>query len=360
MYDSDTIHEICVDVTASIHHALATMDRGGNGIILVVDDRHSLLGTLTDGDMRRALLANANMEAGVTALLETKKGTRFEHPITAKTGQTDEIYLGLLQDHRLTALPLLDAAGSVSGLVTLDDLVVGSRLAVRAVVMAGGRGKRLDPLTENTPKPMLTVGERPLLERTIDRLCDAGIRRVNITTHYKPEKITEYFGDGEDRGMELNYVHETRPLGTAGALGLIEAPDEPLLVINGDILTDVDFQAMLAYHAEHEADMTVAVRQYDVQIPYGVVECEGTHITQLREKPTHNFFVNAGIYLLQPSVHALIDNGEQLDMTHLIQRLLDNGRPVVSFPVREYWLDIGQVADSERAQEDIREGKLSR
>jgi dTDP-glucose pyrophosphorylase/CBS domain-containing protein len=359
MYDNKTIEDLCVSTAVSVRQAVEVMDRVRCGIVLVVDDQRRLAGTLTDGDMRRAILDNMDLGLPLTALLETKKGTRFEHPITAKVGESEAVYLAILHEHRLNALPLLDEGDCVAGLLTLGDLVTGDKPLMRAVVMAGGRGKRLDPLTETTPKPMLPVGERPLLERTIERLRDAGIHRVNITTHYKPEKITEYFGDGKTMGMELNYVRETRPLGTAGALGLMEAPEEPLLVINGDILTEVDFQAMLVYHLEHEAEMTVAVRQYDIQIPYGVVECEGTQITGLREKPVHNFFVNAGIYLLQPSVYDYIGNGEQLDMTHLIQRLLDNGQPVVSFPVREYWLDIGQVTDYERAQEDIREGRLS-
>jgi dTDP-glucose pyrophosphorylase/CBS domain-containing protein len=359
MYDKKNIDEICVGAAVPIRQAIEVMDQARSGIVLIVDDRCSLVGTLTDGDMRRALLGNMDLNLPLTTLIKAKEGTRFEHPVTAVPGQSKEVYLGILQHHRLNALPLLDEVGCVMGLLTLDDLVTGSRPTMGAVVMAGGQGKRLYPLTETMPKPMLPVGERPLLERTIERLRDAGINRVNIATHYKPEKITEYFGDGKKMGMELNYVRETRPLGTAGALGLMEKPNEPLLVINGDILTEVDFQAMLVYHLEHEAEMTVAVRQYDLQIPYGVVECEGTQITELREKPVHNFFVNAGIYLLQPSVYGYIDGGEQLDMTHLIQRLLDNGQSVVSFPIREYWLDIGQITDYERAQEDVKEGKLS-
>jgi NDP-sugar pyrophosphorylase family protein len=205
---------------------------------------------------------------------------------------------------------------------------------------------------------MLLVGDRPLLELIIEQLSGSGIHKVNITTHYKPEKITEHFGDGSGFGVELNYVNEEQPLGTAGALGLMEESDEPLLVINGDILTRIDFRALFAYHHEHRADLTVAVRQYDLKVPYGVVECDGPMVSGLREKPVINFFVNAGVYLLQPSVRRLIGNGERLDMTDLIQRLLEAGRPVASFPVLEYWLDIGQLPDYEQAQEDVRTGKL--
>ena len=201
---------------------------------------------------------------------------------------------------------------------------------------------------------MLPVGDRPLMQRIVEQLRQAGIRRVNISTHYLPEKIIEHFGDGRDFGVTLNYVTEDRPLGTAGALSLMEMPNEPLLVINGDILTRVDFRAMLAYHREHEADLTVGVRQYDLRVPYGVVECEGPRVRQLREKPQISFLVNAGIYLLEPSVHCYIPNGQCFDMTDLIEKLLAEGQMVVSFPIVEYWLDVGQHEDYEKAQEDIK------
>ena len=225
--------------------------------------------------------------------------------------------------------------------------------------MAGGSGTRLRPLTEDLPKPMLPVGDRPLMEVIIDQLRQSGIGRVNITTHYLPEKITDYFGNGENFGVELNYVSEDRPLGTAGSLGLIDWPRETLLVINGDILTKVNFRAMLDYHQEHRADITVGVRKYDIQVPYGVVECEDQRVCRLREKPNLSFFVNAGIYMLEPSVNEHIPNGQHYDMTDLIERLIHKGRSVVSFPIVEYWLDIGEPSDYERAQKDMKNGGIN-
>jgi NDP-sugar pyrophosphorylase family protein len=192
------------------------------------------------------------------------------------------------------------------------------------------------------------------MEIIVEQLRSAGIQRVQVAMHHKPEKISEHFGDGREFGVDMVYVTEDRPLGTAGALGLIEWPKETILVINGDILTGVDFQSLLAFHREHKADLTLAVRQYDIQLPYGVVECDGPAVSRLTEKPILKWFVNAGIYLLEPNVYGYIPNGEPFDMTELIQRLLDAGRPVASFPIREYWLDIGHQADYEKAQEDAK------
>jgi NDP-sugar pyrophosphorylase family protein len=224
--------------------------------------------------------------------------------------------------------------------------------------MAGGYGTRLRPLTEKMPKPMLPVGKKPILEFIIKRLRKAGIRHVNISTHYQAEKITQHFGDGKALGVELNYLTEDRPLGTAGGIGLMKTSKEPILVINGDILTDVNFRAMLDFHREHKADMTVAVQKYDVQVSYGVVETEGFLVHKLTEKPNFLYLVNAGIYLLEPSVVSLIPKGKHFDMTDLIQKLLDTGRPVVSFPVREYWLDIGNHAEYNQAQGDAKKRRI--
>ena len=255
----------------------------------------------------------------------------------------------MLQHHNILHVPVLDEDDRVVGLVSRDVLPT-PLLPLQAVIMAGGRGSRLFPLTEHLPKPMLPVGEQPLLEIIIRQLRESGIKRVNVTTHHCGEKIEKHFGDGHGLGVELNYVAEDRPLGTAGSLGLMEVPQETTLVINGDILTQVNFQAMHAFHCAQGADLTVAVRQYDVQVPFGVIECEGSAVRRLREKPVLNFFVNAGIYLLEPGVYQYLVTGQRMDMTDLIQVLLDRGRPVASFPVREGWLDIGQPADYVQAQ----------
>lgn len=358
MFSEADIDKVCLKSDASILDAIALMNRSHVGIVLVVDQHKKLFGTITDGDVRRAILANMDLRQPVLEVLTHKVGTPFESPVAALVGQDDEAYLTILRRCKVFYLPVVDTEGRVVGLVSMGDLVPERMLAVEAIVMAGGKGTRLRPLTEDMPKPMLPVGNRPLLELIIEQLRESGIHRVNVATHYKPEKITAHFGDGSNFGVALNYVSEEQPLGTAGALGLMSAPQEPLLIINGDVLTQIDFRLMLTYHQEHQADMTVAVRKYDIEVPYGVVECDGPVIRQLREKPSMSFFVNAGIYLLQPSVYRFINNGEHLDMTELIQRLLDADRPVASFPVLEYWLDIGQLADYHKAQDDVREGRF--
>jgi dTDP-glucose pyrophosphorylase/CBS domain-containing protein len=348
-----------VGAADSITETIAVIDKYGKGIALVVDDERRLIGTVTDGDIRRAILAGIDLSLPIRILLERLSLRPSRDPIVAPVGSDRALLLRLMKEREIRQLPLVDRERRVADLVTLDELVPEPQLPMQAVIMAGGFGERLRPLTQDTPKPMLPVGDRPLMERIIEQLKRAGIQKVNISTHYLSEKITNHFGDGKDFGIALNYVEEDRPLGTAGALGLLESPTEPVLVINGDILTGVDFQAMHIFHREHHADLTMAVRQYAMQVPFGVVKCDGVYVREVDEKPQSKFFVNAGIYLLEPSVYRYISNGERLDMTDLIARLLSDGRLVVGFPIREYWLDVGQPEDYRQAQKDVREGVIA-
>ena len=352
------IERLFVSPSHTIRQAITCIDGNAKGIALVVDAEYHLLGTISDGDIRRAVLAGIDLEIPVNDLLARKADPLYLTPITAQVGAGRELLIELMHKYALRQIPIIDHDGKVVDLIMMDDLLPAKDLPLQAVIMAGGLGARLCPLTEDLPKPMLPVGDKPLMERLITQLRQAGIRRVNVTTHYKSEKITDHFGDGRSFGIEINYVNEALPLGTGGALGLMDAPTEPLLVINGDILTQLDFRTMSAYHKENRADMTVAVRQYGIQVPYGVVECEGSRICSLKEKPQMRFLVNAGIYLLEPSVYQFIPNGKHFNMTDLIQWLLDAKRIVVSFPIIEYWLDIGQLSDYQQAQDDEQAGRL--
>ena len=343
---------LCVNRGTNLRDAVAQMDVSRVGIVLVVDEQRRLVGTITDGDVRRAILANISLEEPVDLLLERKAGSRFAEPITAPADADSATLLRTLQENRVHHLPLVDGDRRVVALVRMDEFVAEQGPRLQAVIMAGGVGSRLRPLTEEVPKSMLPVGDRPLMELIIEQLRQAGIRQVHLTTHYKRDLISQHFGDGRDFGVEIRYLEEEQPLGTAGALSRLDGTAEPLLVINGDILTQVNFRAMLDFHREHGAEMTVAVRQYEFTVPYGVVETDGVVVTGISEKPVTQHLISAGIYLLEPEVCRHIPAAQPYDMPDLIAHLLQQGRKVVSFPVREYWLDIGEHADYQQAQAD--------
>lgn len=338
---------------------MRTIEESHKGIAVVVDDEDHLIGTLTDGDIRRALLMGLALTEPVQTLLDCKQAGPYPTPITAPVGTSREVLIELMATNSVQQLPLLDAEHRVVDLIRLRDLVMGPATPLQAVIMAGGYGRRMAELTTNLPKPMLPIGDSPLLELIIKQLRNTGIHRVNLATHFQPEKITDYFGNGERLDVEINYVREDEPLGTAGVLSLMPTPSEPLLVINGDILTNVDFVSMFTYHQDHQADLTVAVRKYEMQVPYGIIENQEWRVSGLQEKPLYEFLVNAGIYLLSPSAFAFVPKGQRFDMTDLIQILIQAGKTVACFPVHEYWLDIGRPADYSKAQQDVKDGKLS-
>ena len=355
-----TIADFFVKKEWSIRQMMACIDRNAKGIALVVDDAQRFIDTITDGDIRRAILRGISLEASVDELLLYKNQLRPSQPLVMSEKTDRLVLLKLMQEKVVRHVPLLNEDQQVVELVTLDQLIPNKPLPIQAVVMAGGFGTRLRPLTIDTPKPMLPIGDRPLLERIVERLKLAGIHQINITTHHMPEKIMEHFGDGANFGVNIHYVNEDKPLGTAGAIGLLEEPTQPILVMNGDILTQIDFNAMLRFHREHKADLTVGVRQYELQIPYGVLECDGPYVKTIREKPAHRFLVNAGIYLLQPEVQGYIPKGTRFDMPDLIETILSKNGVVVSFPIVEYWLDIGQHDDYQRAIADVEKGTLAK
>jgi dTDP-glucose pyrophosphorylase len=328
------------------------IDRSGKGIALVVDSDKKFLFLITDGDLRRAVLNGVDLDSTVSEWAEHSSEQGIISPVTMTAETPPSELLLKMQKEDLRQIPLLDQDGRLVDLIILDDLVIGDVPDLSAVIMAGGFGDRLRPLTEDLPKPMLPVGDRPMMEHIIRQLHAAGIRQVNVTTHYKPEKIVDHFGNGERFGLDIQYVNEDRPLGTAGALGLMAPWDSTLLVINGDILTRLNFQAMLAFHRENAAVMTVGVRSYETKIPYGVVDLDGVNVTGLTEKPLYKAFVNAGVYLLEPEVYGFIPRQERIDMTDVVQRLLDKGKRVVSFPISEYWQDIGQHGDYQKAKDE--------
>ncbi|MFM9872949.1 MAG: nucleotidyltransferase family protein [Fimbriimonadaceae bacterium] len=353
MLRQNEISKYLCNSTQTLRDVLALINENNAGIALLVDENHQLMRAITDGDIRRAILDGVSVDSTIEALGLTVNGRK---PTVAHENDTPADMRSLMLKNGVRQLPLVDKDFKVVDLVIIADLLQDHEPPVNAVVMAGGFGTRLRPLTEELPKPMLPVGDRPLLERIVSQLSTAGIFGVSVTTHFMPEVIEQHFGDGSHFGVNMNYVHEETPLGTAGALRMLPKPEGPVLVMNGDILTSIDFRNMTKFHNEHESDLTLAVRPYEVYVPYGVVETEGQNLRKLVEKPTYTHFVNAGIYLLSPSAFEYLGTEGRLDMTQLIDRLIKSGRNVVTFPVTEYWLDIGHMDDYKRAQRDAAEG----
>ena len=350
----NNISDVCIKTDATIHMAASAIDRSAVGICIVTNEEYHFKNIITDGDIRRAMLDGFSLDKSIEVLINRKADSQYSNPTTARKDDNDARLLKLMHERDLIHIPILDENERVVDVGLLSHLVSDTIEPIKAVVMAGGFGTRLMPLTEDTPKPMLSVGDRPLMERTIEQLRDAGIIDISVTTHFKPEKIRSHFGTGKDFGVNLKYIQEDQPLGTAGSLKLLEKSTETLLVINGDILTNINYTAMRQYHKTHHADLTVAVRQYEIDVPYGVIDCTGAKVIAVNEKPNYSFLVNAGIYLIEPKVLSAIPDDKQFDMTNLIEHLLNNNANVVSFPIREYWLDVGQIDDYDQAQEDAR------
>ena len=333
---------------------LEQMERSLKGIVIIVNEQQRIIGTVTDGDVRRAILAGLSLDSEAQDVVARNS----DEPVTAPLGISHGDALTTMRGHDIRQLPLIDKDQRVQDVLVLQDVSEAPLSSMRAVVVAGGYGQRLLPLTSDTPKPMLPVGDTPLLQRIIGQIRDAGIRNVNLTTHYQDDVIIDHFGNGAGFGVDISYLREDEPLGTAGALSMMSPSEEPVLVVNGDILTAVNFGAMVAFHDEHGADMTVGVREYKIKVPYGVVESDGLWVKQISEKPELRHFVSAGVYLLGPRAHCLVQQGRRFDMTDLIEAVLAASGKVASFPIVEYWMDIGRMEDYERAQSDVRNGEV--
>lgn len=339
-----------VTLDASLREAIGRIDAGSVQIALIVDGTGRLLGTVTDGDVRRALLRGVTLDASVREVMNV-------NPTRAYSSWERESILALMQSRGLHQIPVVDDAGIVVGLEVLDEFLKVPRHDNWVVLMAGGLGTRLRPLTEDCPKPMLRVGERPILEYILEAFVGYGYHRFFFSVNYLWGMIEEHFGDGSRWGARIEYLKERDRLGTAGALSLLpERPTMPLFVMNGDLLTKVNFNHLLDFHASHSAVATMCVRSYEHQIPYGVVAMDGHRLLAIKEKPKQRCFVSAGIYVLAPEALDVIEPGSYLDMPSLFETLIGAGRPTAVFPVREYWLDIGRLEDFDQAKGDFPEG----
>ncbi|HVE13989.1 MAG TPA: nucleotidyltransferase family protein [Elusimicrobiota bacterium] len=335
---------------ASIRDAMNAMTKSRVGIVVVVGPGRRLLGVVGDLDFRRALLHDVQLDSPVTAALNRK-------PLTMPVDATREEIAAAFAKHRKTHLPLVDKGGRLCALVELHDFAkIARQYPNRVIVMAGGAGKRLRPLTENTPKPMLRLADKPILEHLVEQMATAGFSRFTFTVNYLAEQIRRHFGDGERWKVEIDYVHERKPLGTAGSLGLLRNPgDKPLIVLNGDILTNVDFPALLQFHDAEKGLATICVKRHEIQVPYGVVEQSRRYLTRFVEKPTQRFLVNAGIYVIDPRALPWLPRRRPCDMPEFLDLIRARRRGgVACFPIQEYWLDIGGHQEFDRASKDIR------
>lgn len=339
-----------VNSDATLEQAIEVLDKAALRIALVVDANDALLGTLTDGDVRRALLKHLPVETPVNRVMNAQ-------PKTAEQSWTESRILSVMEQHELLQLPLVDADNRIVGLANLHDILNKHRHDNPVFLMAGGFGTRLRPLTNNCPKPMLKVGDKPILEQILLNFVEAGFHRFYISTHYMSEVIHDHFGNGEKWGVSIQYVNEEEPLDTGGALGLLphEEIDQPLFMMNGDLLTSVNLHSFLEFHETHNGIATMCVREYEHQVPYGVITSEGTQIKSMVEKPVHRFFVNAGVYLLDPALVKSVEAGTRIDMPTLLERQIDIGKAVNMFPIHEYWLDIGRVDDFHKAQTEVQD-----
>lgn len=341
-YQGD-IAKLCVTPEATLRDVIAVIDRGELQIALVVDENMRLLGTITDGDVRRSLLRGRDLTALAREIMTADA-------MTVNPDLTLNEDSWLLHKRLVRRIPMIDASNVLVGLALPQDEVTPQGIPNQVVLMAGGLGTRLGVLTEHTPKPLLKVGSKPILETILESFVEQGFKHFNISVNYKAQMIEDYFGDGSSWGAEIRYIRETERLGTAGALSLLEEPPTgPVFVMNGDLLTKVNYRQMLEFHRVHRQKASVAVRRYDIQVPFGVVEMRGSSIAGIVEKPLYNHFVSAGIYLLDADCLPLIPYNTFYDMPELLQAMLGRGWRVGSFPVHEYWLDIGRLDDFEAA-----------
>lgn len=331
----------------SVRDALRRIDQGGVQLVMVVDQEQKLLGTVSDGDVRRGLLNGAMLDSRVREIMHSQ-------PTVAREGDSQRSTFKKIRHLGLHQVPVVDAQNHVVGLATIEDLIAPEPRVNPIVIMAGGLGSRLKELTQSTPKPMLKVGGRPILELLIESFIDQGFNKFHIAVNYKAEVIEKYFGDGSSIDAEIQYLRETKRMGTAGALSLLpEAPVAPFFVVNADLVAKVDYVDMLTKHETAGVHATMAVREYEFQIPFGVVEERDGVISAIKEKPVHRSVVCAGIYVMSPEILSFVPPNKYCDMPTLFDEIIGGGYRAASYTVQGYWLDVGRMADFEKANEDF-------
>ncbi len=342
---AENLVDCIVPASGSVRDALVAVDRGAAGIALAVDEAGRLVGVATDGDLRRALLGGIDLASPLHPVLNTDF-------VAMGRNQARADVLDQMVARHIDAVPVVDGDGRPVALHLLHAFLEPVSRENWAVVMAGGRGLRLRPLTDTIPKPMLRVAGRPILERIVLHLAGNGIHRIFLSVNYLAHVIEDHFGDGRALGVRIEYLREDQPLGTAGALGLLpEVPDRTLVVLNGDLVTSVDVGGLINVHEAGGFAATVGTRRYVHTVPFGCVERNGDRITGLEEKPAISREVNTGIYALAPRVVNLVNSGEAITMPELVGRILARGEPVGAYEVEDDWVDVGHRDQLARARE---------
>ena len=333
------VNDIKLSINSTIKDALQTINNGGLQIAIVVNENDALVGTVTDGDIRRGLLNGLDLNSSVSLVVH-------KSPSIASVGDTKESILKIALAKKLHKIPLVDELGKLVGIEDIEDIIKPVGKTNRVILMVGGLGTRLRPLTKDMPKPMLKVGNKPILQTIVEKFAEYGFVNITMCVNFNASIIRDYFGDGKEFGVNIDYVLEQKRMGTAGALSLLkERPSEPFFVMNGDLLTNVNFEHIFNYHTLHKATATMCVREYDYEVPYGVVKMNDNKITAIAEKPVQKFFVSAGIYMLSPEILDLIPQDEFYDMPTLFEKAIAQDKNVISFPIHEYWIDIGRLEE---------------
>lgn len=339
------IDEIKINQNASIKEALEVIDKGAIKVAVVLSDDGLLLGMLNDGDIRRALLKGMSLGDSIAGIIN-------KHPVVANINDTKERILELANEKKLHQIPII-SNGKLVGIQDIREFLAPKNKPNKVILMVGGLGTRLRPLTNDVPKPMLDVGNKPILHTIVENFAKYGYTDIIMCVNYKSEIIKEYFGNGDKFGVKIEYVLENQRMGTAGALSLLQKrPKDDFFVMNGDLLTNVNFEYLHEYHKDSNALASICIRKYEMQVPYGVVNIRANKVTSIEEKPTQSFFVSAGIYMFSPIVLDFIPKGVFYDMPTLFSELLKHDFPIHPFPIREYWLDIGRMDEYRRANDE--------
>lgn len=339
------IDEIKINQNASIKQALKVIDKGAIKVAVVLSDDGLLLGMLSDGDIRRALLKGMSLGDSIAGIIN-------RDPVVANINDTKERILELANEKKLHQIPII-SNGKLIGIQDIREFLAPKNKPNKVILMVGGLGTRLRPLTNDVPKPMLDVGNKPILHTIVENFAKYGYTDIIMCVNYKSEIIKEYFGNGDKFGVKIEYVLESQRMGTAGALSLLQKrPKDDFFVMNGDLLTNVNFEYLHEYHKDSNACASICIRKYEMQVPYGVVNVRANQVTSIEEKPTQSFFVSAGIYMFSPIVLDFIPKGVFYDMPTLFGELLKQGFAVYPFFIREYWLDIGKMDEYRRANDE--------